>query len=105
MFVFQSGHCSIRRSTGYKVVIGPWLFFIMINDLSILGNNFSIWKYVDDITVYEVVNKNSCSLAQLAADQVYNWSKSNLFRLNCDKSKELGDQFIYTDITILYRPR
>ena len=67
MFVFQSGHCSIRRSTGYKVVIGPWLFFIMINDLSILGNNFSIWKYVDDTTVYEVVNKNSCSLAQLAA--------------------------------------
>ena len=49
------------------MVIGPWLFLIMINDLSILGNNFSIWKYVDDTTVYEVVNKNSCSLAQLAA--------------------------------------
>ena len=67
MIVFQSGHCFIRRSTGYKVVIGPWLFLIMIHDLSILGNNFNIWKYVDGTTVYEVVNKNVCSLAQLSA--------------------------------------
>ena len=61
MFVFQSGALS------HQAVIGPWLFFIMINDQSILGNNFSMWKYIHDTTVYEVVNKNSCSLAQLAA--------------------------------------
>ena len=48
MFVFQSGHCSIRRSIGYKVVIGPWLFFIMINDLFILGH-FTIYYVENEI--------------------------------------------------------
>ena len=36
----------------------------------------------------EVINKHYCCLAQLAANEVYEWSKCNLFKLNCDKSKE-----------------
>ena len=42
----------------------------------------------NDTTVSEVINKHSCCLAQLAANEVYEWSKCNLFKLNCDKSKE-----------------
>ena len=42
----------------------------------------------NDTTVSEVINKHFCCLAQLAANEVYEWSKCNLFKLNCDKSKE-----------------
>ena len=36
------------------IKLGPWLFLIMINDLSVANTN--IWKYVDDTTYYiEVV--------------------------------------------------
>ena len=35
--------------------LGPWLFLIMINELS--ATNTSIWKYVDDTTLAECVEK------------------------------------------------
>ena len=31
------------------IKLGPWLFLIMINDLSVANTN--IWKYVDDTTL------------------------------------------------------
>ena len=68
--------------------LGPWLFLIMINDL-IVSEPFSIWKYGDDSTVSETVLKGAQSNIQLAADEVNLWSKSNLFQLNCEKTKEL----------------
>ena len=36
--------------------LGPWLFLIMINDLSVVNTN--IWKYVDDTILAECVEKN-----------------------------------------------
>ena len=36
----------------------------------------------------EMINKHYCCLARLAANEVYEWSKCNLFKLKCDKSKE-----------------
>ena len=50
---------------------------------------FNIWKYVDDSTVSETISKGKQSNMQLAANQVQDWSKENLFQLNCDKTKEL----------------
>jgi hypothetical protein len=70
--------------------LGPWLFLIMINDLSISGDPFDMWKYVDDTTVSELIAKNKdLSDAQLAVDQVSEWSKRNMLQLNCKKCKEL----------------
>ena len=67
--------------------LGPWLFLVMINDLSI-SDPFSLWKYVDDSTVSETVTKGNQSEAQLAAVQINSWSKENKFQLNCEKTKE-----------------
>ena len=39
--------------------LGPWLFLIMINNLSVANTN--IWKYVDDTTLAECVEKNGTS--------------------------------------------
>ena len=66
--------------------LGPWLFLVMINDLSI-SDLFSLWKYVDGSTISETVFKGNQSEAQLAADQFHAWSKENKFQLNCDKTK------------------
>ena len=42
--------------------LGPWLSFLMLNDLQI--PNFDNWIYVDDTTVSEVVQNNSNSSIQ-----------------------------------------
>jgi hypothetical protein len=60
----------------------------MINDLAI-SDPFGLWKYVDDSTISETVAKGNQSEAQLAADQIYDWSRENKFQINCDKTKEL----------------
>ena len=47
--------------------LGPWLFLIMINYLSVTNTN--IWKYVDDSTLAECAEKNGTSLMQLRVDE------------------------------------
>lgn len=74
--------------------LGPWLFLLMIDDLSV-SSVFEIWKYVDDTTGSECIAKGQCSnlKAQVAVDQVIDWSKKNLFQLNGEKTKELSITF------------
>ena len=67
--------------------LGPWLFILMLNDLQI--PNFDNWIYVDDTTVSEVVQNNSNSSMQSAANIVQDWSNTNKFQLNVKKCKEL----------------
>ena len=68
--------------------LGPWLFLIRNNDLSV-PNIFNMWKYVDDTTVSETIPKGQQSKAQDFVDLIHDWSKTNLFEVNCDKTKEL----------------
>ena len=63
----------------------------MINDL-ILGGD-SVWMFVDDTTISEIILKGETSSAQFIADQVEDWSHSNRFQLNSDKCKELRISF------------
>ena len=48
--------------------LGPWLFLIMINDLTI--KNASLRIFVDDTTTSEVVKKGQQSKAQITANEV-----------------------------------
>ena len=51
--------------------LGPWLFLILINEISLSGNFIAqFWKYVDDTTTSEVVAKGGASNAQHIADCV-----------------------------------
>ena len=61
--------------------LGPWLFLIMINDLSVANTN--IWKNVDDITLAECM-ENTDRLAQLVEHRtaVREVADSNLDRTN-----------------------
>ena len=55
----------------------------MINDLVI--NGACVWKYVDDTTASEVVEKGEVSSAQIIADKVAAWSLANRVQLNNEK--------------------
>ena len=45
--------------------IGPWLFLVMINDLTTSNALSSMWKFADDITVSEIVPKFGASALQV----------------------------------------
>ena len=49
---------------------GPILFVIMINDLKIVSPPFSNWKYVDDVTISEIVPIREISILQNELDPI-----------------------------------
>ena len=71
--------------------LGPWLFLIMINDLSVA--DATLWKYVDDTTLVESVSKNENSYMQLRIDELVRQSEADGFQLNESKCKELRISF------------
>ena len=73
--------------------IGPWLFLVMINDLTMSNTLSSIWKFADDTTVSEIVPKFGASTLQDTINDVLRWSNDNRFKLNSLKSKELKIDF------------
>lgn len=71
--------------------LGPWLFIIMINDLNISG--VDMWKYVDDSTFAEIIQKDEISHIQATVDDLANKSRVDKFQLNDSKCKELRISF------------
>jgi hypothetical protein len=61
---------------------GPYVFLIRIDDLKTIMPTV---KFVDDVTVTEIINLHSCSQMQTAADQVCKWSQRNLMNINVRK--------------------
>ena len=71
--------------------LGPWLFLIMINDLIVANTN--IWKYVDDITLAECVEKSGISSMQSRVDEFVTKFRADGFQLNESKCKEIRISF------------
>ena len=63
-------------------LIGPRLFLVMINDLTMSNTLSSIWKFADDTTVSEIVPKFGASMLQDTIHDVLLWSNDNRFKLN-----------------------
>ena len=73
--------------------IGPWLFLVMINDLTSSNAPSSMWKFADDTTVSEIVAKFGASVLQDTVHDVLRWSNDNRFKLNSLKCTELRIDF------------
>ena len=71
--------------------LGPWLFAMMINNLSVTDAN--LWKYVDDTTISEHVDKHKISRVQSHVDELIEKTKDDKFQLNEAKCKELCISF------------
>ena len=75
-----------RRQSVLSTKLGPWLFLIMINDLSVANTN--IWKYVDD------------TVMQSHVDKFVTKSRADGFQLNESKCKELKISFTKSENTL-----
>ena len=73
--------------------IDPWLFLVMINDLTMSNTLSSIWKFADNTTVSEIVPKFGASMLQDTIHHVLRWSNNNRFKLNSLKCNELRIDF------------
>ena len=76
----------------------PGYFVMMINDLSVAKTN--IWKYVDDTTLAECVEKNGTSSMQSRVDEFVTKSRADGFQLNESKCKELRISFTKSENTL-----
>ena len=64
----------------------------MIDDLVVPSANGTV-KYVDDTTVYAVVDSREVRHAQNAINETTQWSEINKFHLHPEKCKELRISF------------
>ena len=73
--------------------LGPWFFLVMINDLSA---TLPLYKYVDDVTLFEVVPLSSIEppVLQRELDKICEWTSSNNMKLNVTKTKEFIISFV-----------
>ena len=62
--------------------LGPILFVIMTNDLKIVFPRSSNWKYVDDVTISEIVPTREVSILQNELDAISDWTNTNNMKLN-----------------------
>ena len=72
--------------------IGPLLFAVMVNDL------VSSWspraKFVDDLTVVEIVPRNSPSVLNFIVQDINQYAVTNNMTLNPSKCKEMSVDFL-----------
>ena len=79
--------------------LGPWLFILMIDDIS--SSNMELWKYVDDTTIAECVDKKEVSRIQSDVEELIAKSNQNKFQLNESKCKELRMSFAKSAVDFL----
>ena len=65
----------------------------MINDIDLNAGEADMWKYVDDTTISEVVDKGQESCVQEVVDDLATQASDDLFQLNKRKCKELRISF------------
>ena len=76
--------------------LGPWLFLVLINDLSISDDQFmgDMIKYADDTNIWEYLTYQvSTNSIQEVTDSIVDWSLRKKFELNPSKCKEMVIDF------------
>ena len=85
-----SGWLSINGGVPQGTKLGPILFLVTINDLSLA---LPTVKYVDDTTIYEAIPRGGVSQLQTQADSLQQWCQSNGARINTKKTSEIRIDF------------
>jgi hypothetical protein len=86
-------------NAGVPQGISTWTYSF-INDLELTSPNTNHWKYVDDVTISEAVNRNEISTLQSYLDAIETWTKNNNMKLNGIKCKEMIIRFLHNKTAI-----
>ena len=84
----QELSCGVPQGTK----LGPVIFLIMINDAA--ETTSKRWKYVDDVTIGEVVHKAEPSHLQSHVDALSTWSELNSMKPKPEKCKVMHVSFL-----------
>ena len=82
---------SVRAGVPQGTKLGPWLFLVKINDITV--NSVNLWKYVDDTSMAETVHKGQLGGIQVAVDELVRQAETDKSQLNETKCKELQISF------------
>jgi ribonucleases P/MRP protein subunit RPP40 len=66
--------------------LGPLIFIMFINNLH---SDELLHKYIDDLTISEIFNKDERSKMNNVLSEINQWSAANLLNINCNKAKEM----------------
>ncbi|CAB4004215.1 RNA-directed DNA polymerase from mobile element jockey [Paramuricea clavata] len=72
----------------------PILFLVIINDQKMKSLSSSHWKYVDDVTISEVIKETVESRLQTELNELQQWACENDMKLNGLKCKEMIVSFL-----------
>lgn len=87
-----SGYGEIKRGVPQGSNLGPLLFNLMINDLSLIPLNSTLYKYADDLCVVHEIDHSQGSQINMNGlindiNAILNYYESNCLEINCSKSK------------------
>ena len=83
---FFSDWTTLKGGMPQGTWFGPYVFLVLIDDLNTIMATF---KFVDDVTLTEIIDQSNLSQMQLAADQIAGWSRLNFMNINTKKTKEM----------------
>jgi len=66
--------------------LGPLTFIAFINDLIV---QCPCRKFIDDVTLTEILRNDTPSTMTKIADELMKWSQDNEMLINCNKTKEM----------------
>lgn len=87
----QGISCGVPQGTK----LGPILFLVLINDAS--AGSCRRWKYVDDLTLGEIVKHGEQTNMQNHLDDLSDWCKNNNVKPNSSKCHTMSISFLKRD--------
>ena len=79
--------------------LGPWLFILMLDDINI--SNTELWKYEDDTTIAECVDKKEDSRIQSDMKELIAKSNQNKFQQTSQSVRNYGFRSLNQPRTLL----